>query len=216
MILNPAEVAARFESLGGGGLNANGWVFGCEFGFFQRHHGVDPLGLLRWTSIAPVDLLRGLLCRFKGVEDEAAIEMREHTDWDWGITQRTYRMYLDHSGMRRTEISRDEAARRIARSLGRLRERFIEDLAVGEKLFVYRTYDHTLPESALEALSSVLRRRGRGTLCYVQAADADHPAFTAERRNESLIVGRIDWFAPQKGEMNYSGWEAVCRAMLQV
>src|SRR5271157_2790486 len=101
MTLTNSELAALFESLGGGSLNANGWAFGCEFGFWQRSLGVEPLGLLRWASIAPNDLLRGLDSGFAGVDDIADIEAREHTGSDWGITQRKYGMYLDHSGMNR-------------------------------------------------------------------------------------------------------------------
>ena len=60
-----SEIAMRFESLGGGGLNENGWAFGCEFGYFQRHAGVEPLGLLRWASIAPEKSCCSSRCRFR-------------------------------------------------------------------------------------------------------------------------------------------------------
>ena len=40
-------VASNFESLGGWQLlQLTRWAFGCEFGFFQRQAGIEPMGLL--------------------------------------------------------------------------------------------------------------------------------------------------------------------------
>jgi hypothetical protein len=216
MPASPAEVAARFESLGGGSLHPGGWAFGCEFGYWQRSQGTEPLGLLRWASIGPEDLLKGLQTGFAGVEDETALLMREHTGPDWGYTQTTYGMFMDHSDMPRSEISVDVARRRIARSMGFLRDKLLADLASGEKLFVYRTHDHTLDDSMQTALADAVSHFGNGVLCYIQHATADHPAFTAVRKAPNLIVAYIDRFAPQEGQLVYNGpgWRAVCHAAL--
>ena len=42
--------------------------------------------------------------------------------------------------------------------------------------------------------------------------------FTAVRKTPNLIVGYIDHFAPVEGRLDYNpiGWEAVCRAALDV
>jgi hypothetical protein len=85
------------------------------------------------------------------------------------------------------------------------------------KSWVYKTYDHVLSEGALERLAASVGRYG-ATLCYVRHAAERNPPFTAERWGPHLIVGYIDRFAPQSGrnEYNDAGWEAVCRAMLDV
>ena len=215
----PAQtIAERFESLGGGSLNLNGWAFGCEFGYWQRSLGLEPLGLLRWASISPDNLLRGLEAGFSGVEDESAVELRVHTAADWGYTQTTYGMYMDHSGMPLDKVAPDQAKRTLAKSMGFLRDKLIQDLTLGEKLFVYRTYDHILDHGAQVALADAISRFGKGVLCYVQHAVDGHQPFTAVRKAPNLIVGYIDHFAPREDRLDYNsiGWEAVCRAALDV
>lgn len=213
--MSAADVASKFESLGGGSLNANGWAFGCEFGFFQRHVGIEPMGLLRWASIAPADLQRALERNFVGVDDPAAIEAREHTDWDWGYIQTTYGLNVDHTNIRRTDVSSEDAAAKIAAHLGYLRRKLVDDMAAREKLFVYRTYDHTMSDAAVSALADAL---GGATLCYVRVARDGETPFMAERTGANLIVGTIDRFAPRDGLLEYNpdGWEAVCRSVLRL
>jgi hypothetical protein len=162
-------------------------------------------------------LLRGLQAGFASVEDEAAFLMREHTSTDWGYTQTAYRMLMDHSGMLRCEIPVEVARATLARSLGFLRDKLLADLASGKKLFVYRTYDHTTDERLQVALADAVSQYGKGVFFYAQEADPDHPAFTVVRKASNLIVGYIDHFAPQGGQLIYnsSGWEAVCRAALE-
>lgn len=211
-----SELASHFESLGGGSLNANGWAFGCEFGFFQRHSGIDPLGLLRWASIASQDLLRGLEAGFEHVGDPAHLQMRTHTGWDWGATQTLYGMYLDHTQMARDSVSEHEALEKVSRSLGFLRDRFLQDLQSGDKVFVYRTYDHVLKHAQVLDLARAVRSYGPATLLYVTHATETHPAFTVEDIHPGLMVGYIDRFAPGHGRLDYNddGWDKVCRAAL--
>jgi hypothetical protein len=56
--------------------------------------GLEPLGLLRWASIGPEDLLRGLQAGFASVEDEAAFLMREHRNMSMTLRQPTSRFRL--------------------------------------------------------------------------------------------------------------------------
>src|ERR1041385_7120891 len=58
VISEDAKIVAKFESLGDN----------CEFGFVQRHHGLEPGGLLRWASSTTLDgLVQALECRFAGL-----------------------------------------------------------------------------------------------------------------------------------------------------
>jgi hypothetical protein len=215
--LSTAEVALRFESLGGGGMNSDGWGFGCEFGFFQRHSGVEPLGLLRWASIPPDELIRALQRRFEGIDDPAQLELVEHSGRDWGVVHRLWKARFDHSGLDRDEIGREEALRRVVRSFVLLRRKLLEDLAAAEKIFVYRCYDHVLSDATLDRLVAALGSYGDATLLYVAEAAAGDAPLTVERRGPRLLYGRIDRFAPQNHQLIYndSGWEAVCRAALK-
>jgi hypothetical protein len=214
-----AEVAMQFESLGGGSLNPNGWAFGCEFGFWQRSLGLEPLGLLRWASISAENLLLGLEAGFQGVDDENELEVREHTGDDWGATQITYGIHLDHSHLNRLSVTREAAKFQISRNLRFLRRKLIEDLKSAEKMFVFRTYDHDLEYGLQRALAMAISKYNEsGILFYVQLAPRGSPVFSATRTSPNLIVGYIDHFAPRNGKLIYNphGWEQVCRAALEL
>jgi hypothetical protein len=218
MTISAAQVASCFESLGGGSLNANGWAFGCEFGYFQRELGLEPLGLLRWASISSNNIKNALERGFAGVDDIGAINMRVHTAQDWGVTQTTYGMYMDHTNMIRAEVAEEEARKIISKQLNYLQQKFMEDVKIGEKLFVYRTYDHALKGDEKTHIADALSKWGKATLFYVQLAEKEQKPFTAIRRSPKLIIGYIDRFAPANGQLNYNnqGWEWVCRAGLMV
>jgi hypothetical protein len=53
---------------------------GCEFGLVQRHYGIEPLGLLRWSNITPDNLAVALERRFEGVGSKQQTELRISTD----------------------------------------------------------------------------------------------------------------------------------------
>src|SRR5437016_5768301 len=57
LMFEHARIIAEFESLGDN----------CEFGFVQRHHGLEPGGLLRWASSNFDGLVHALECRFTGL-----------------------------------------------------------------------------------------------------------------------------------------------------
>jgi hypothetical protein len=216
-----ADVAAAFESLGGGGLDPSGWALGCEFAFWQRSVGSDSLGLLRWASIKPDNLLKGLQSGFKGVDDEDALHLRDNGDADWAITQMTYDMRIDHSGVDRAGTRMEDARKKLACHLGFLRDKLLEDLRHGDKLFIYRTHDHELEVAFLVQLTEAMRTYGKNTLCYVRHSDLSNRAFTAKRLSDGLIIGYIDHFAISPPNFTFpnfmwnpDGWEAVCRAAL--
>src|SRR6202035_5517212 len=102
--LSLAAVASRFESLGGGRAVEGGFAAGCEFGFFQRHAGVEPLGLLRWSSIAPTSLAAALESRFDGIDAADNVTVRSASGKDWGFVQTRYGMIVDHTGLALTSV----------------------------------------------------------------------------------------------------------------
>jgi hypothetical protein len=215
--VTPIEVLDRFESLGGGSLRQDGWGFGCEFGFFARSYGDERGSLLRWGSIDANNLIRALRARFGGVDDITAFDMRDGGQ-QWHVIQTTYGMRFDHTGISSIDFSSAQAAQRISKIFRRLRDRLVEDLDAGDRLFLYRTHDHTLDGPMLGALSDAMAGYGSATLCYLQVADAENEPFTAQRRSPNLIVSYIDRFAPCGTNLvlNNRGWELCCRAVLNL
>ena len=206
------QIARRFESLGGG--SSGGWGFGCEFGFFQRHAGIEPLGLLRWASIDVEDLIKALDTEFSALNDLRALEMREHTGRDWGFVNTVHNIRWDHSNLPRSKITSEHAKHSLFRQLNFLKEKLLRDLKTAEKLFVYRVFDHVLTVGVLRRLARAVNRYGDNTLLYVTHSTSGHPPFSVEKVEKGLMIGYIDYFAPRFGGLDYNnyGWEAVCRA----
>jgi hypothetical protein len=102
----------------------------------------------------------------------------------------------------------------MARSLGRLRDRLLEDIQVGEKIFVYRTIDHVLSISALEDFGAVFASIGSGTFLYVKKGTSP---FIVEQISKNVLVAQIDEFATDRPQLrpNVEGWHRVCRNVLQ-
>ncbi len=175
------------------------------------------MGLLRWASIKPVDLIRAIDDDFRLIADPACYQLSEPTDGDWGFTHTGYGIRIDHSGLKRAVHSREAAAAQIFKATNFNRRLMLEHLADGEKIFVYRTFDHVLPADLLADMARAIRRHGPGKLLYVQLADAEHSAFTVRPAGDNLLHGYIDAFAPQDHKLVYNnrGWERICRAALQ-
>jgi hypothetical protein len=225
-LMDPAQVTAQFESLGGGALRNDGWEFGwalgCEFGFIQKFAGINPLGLLRWASIDAEALITGLERDFHRADHPQELLLRDvlNDDWGnvvWGVRQLTYRIRLDHTG-EKVGTDRELARRNICQRLAFLRRKLLGDLAAGEKIFVYRTFDGRLPDRTLERLATAVNRHGPNTLLYVTRASGSDQAFTVARVSPGLMIGYIDRFAVSPEELrpshNVEGWGALCRAAL--
>ena len=212
-----SALAMRFESLGGGSDRQDGWGFGCEFGFFQRWCGAEPMGLLRWASVTPTNLAAGLRARFADIEDLAYIRMRypREKGGAWGVSQTRYGLQMDHLLTHSSEPE-DAAARRISRALDFLRRKLIEELEDGSKLFVHRVIGREMTETEVADLAGAVNAYGHNTLLIVGLSTPDHPAFTAVRRHAGLVMGYIDRFAPDGDSLdsNNAGWEKLCLAVL--
>jgi tetratricopeptide (TPR) repeat protein len=203
------ELLLSFESFGGTHM-------GCEFGLVQREFGVEPLGLLRWSNIAPDQLARALEAEFEGIGQP------ENTEFV--ITREPHREYTLHDrrfGLAmHTFISTDQVEynRMLKQSLSRLqylRQKLIDDLRLGEKIFVYRVPDRVLTRSELKRIRDGMRAYGDNTLLYVRLADSTHPPGTVDHGEQpGLLIGYIDRFHVRPDGVfaapNPAGWQAVC------
>lgn len=216
-----AEIAARFSSLGGGAEHRDRWAFGCEFGFYQQSLGVETPGLMRWASMHLPGLLLALRDGFRTIDDPATIRMVKmpNRKW-WEAEDLRYGFKIAHSGIEREKVPERTAAERLARVFGRLRDRLIEDLTTGQRLFVWRPLGYTPPMDEINALADEVTRYGGATLAYV-LPDPER-AGTASRHKRGLVVSYIDRFAPryENGKMvridyNTAGWTRTCRAVIE-
>jgi tetratricopeptide (TPR) repeat protein len=210
----PAAIAAQFESLGGGTAVEGAWGFGCEFGFFQRGANIEPIGLLRWASIAPTSLAAALEARFAGIDTPADLTIRASIGDFWGFAQNRYGIAADHTGLSIASMSAEEAQRRVCRHLGFLSRKLISDLENDEKIFVYRVINHEISEGLLDRLAQAVASYGRNRFLFVRQTPENKRRFTVEVVRPGFMIGYIDRFASDERGANLEGWEIICRAAL--
>ncbi len=213
-----AELFALFESLGGGGPDGSG-VYGCEFGFAQRKLEIEPLSLLRWTGVAPPNLIRLLECDFEGIGDPEFTNLVDiPTQNDWHAADTRYALYCAHTHLDRLTVPLARAQKMMSQRMSFLARKLREDLKEGGKVFVYRYMGTVEDESEMLALARAVNGFGRNVLLFVCRADKRHPPFTVRQVHPGLLVGHLDWFAqdrfvPATGyPANMEGWTRVCEA----
>ena len=123
------EIALKFESLGEN----------CEFGLFQRRCDAEPLGLLRFSSTFMRNLIRGIDSGFDGlgaIEDiDPRLEGTPRKEYmihekKFGLVYHTF----VYEGQRSVWLMREQESARLKF----LRRKFMEELEVSDKIFVYK------------------------------------------------------------------------------
>lgn len=187
-----------FESVG----------YDCEFGLVQRYWGLEPLGLFRFTS-APINELIAAL-------DTDFIEYG--ADGDLSIFEGPQ----DHLFCRSTRYgfsyntcclaSQTEPRAIIGREYKKVRylkQRFLEDLASGQKIFVRNEVGDA---DEIENLARALRRHGPATLLSIVAPTDGRRAGDVGWRADGLIEATIDTAVlfRRSGSVPLEDWLTVC------
>jgi hypothetical protein len=187
----------RFESLGDT----------CEFGMVQRRCGADPINLLRWASTPPDKLVLALNNNLSGVGDP------EHTEIlaDGGeyVTRDTRYYMFSHTFTPVTSQPLAQFTQQHLKRMQYLRRKLLEDLAEGEKIFVYKCQEG-LSETEARAIFRAIRSYGAqaGLLC-VTLGDARHPIGRVREIDSGLMMGYIDRFSTV--DINVQAWVGLCR-----
>jgi tetratricopeptide (TPR) repeat protein len=200
-------LALRFESVGGTGPDG-----GCEFGCFQRAQGAEPLGLFRWATVSPAQLIACLDSRFARLGDAGTVTISPH-DGQWEITDTAYGTKM-HSFVPTHDVPHDKMLALVSKRMGYLKGKLIADLESPAKILVFKSGWVPVTEAEIEALSRAIRSYGEGELLCVCAADPAHPEGTIVPAALGVFVGYIDFSGrPRVGERQPT-WEALCRTML--
>lgn len=201
--LPPDQLMLRYESLGDN----------CEFGLVQRKLGVEPLGLLRFSYIELVQLLRGLRNGFDGLGDPATVSvLTEGADREYVVRETAYYTTY-HTFQYERDLDVDTIRRQQSTKLNFLKRKFMEDATGGEKIFVIKRLDPLRPEEVLP-IYTALNDLGRNWLLWVVPADATHRSGTVDVLLPGLMRGYVDRFAPYDDahDLSLSSWTAVCEA----
>jgi tetratricopeptide (TPR) repeat protein len=210
------DIMIAFESLGGN-------LLGCEFGGVQRAFGAEPLGLLRWTEMGPEQIIAALEGRFDGVgtPDFTVLSLHEHHGQKEYITGDKRFGIASHTFINETAIAWERMFTQSCRRIRYLKDKLIEDLTNGTKIFVYKTSLRNLTEAEIDRLYEALQLYGRNTLLYVRYADATRPDAALEQVKPGLMIGYLESFVGTKGGVILSGdaservirsWGIICAA----
>jgi tetratricopeptide (TPR) repeat protein len=186
---------SRFESLGDA----------CEFGIVQREFGLEPLGLLRWSSIPLAELTDALDSSFEGVGEPAQTKL-EVVRGEYVTQDRRFFMRM-HTFISAADASPDLVAPKLGKRLKFLRGKLLEDLAEGHKIFVYRSSVRH-EDAAFAALHAALRRYGPNRLLVVVLADADTPAECVRWIAPGCLIGGIARLHVNRPWL--PGWQVLC------
>jgi hypothetical protein len=203
------ELLLKFESLGDN----------CEFGLVQRLGGAEPLGLLRFAGFfLPVEvrlqkLVAALERKFEGLGDIDTINAYlagEPGRREFMVRESAYAL-MYHTFILEGTVAPEVLRNAEVKRLGFLRRKLLEDLAAGDKIWVWRSHV-TLHVDQVRPLLEVLRRLGPNTLLWIVEADDEHAAGMIEPLSQDFIKGYVRRFAPYENatDIHLASWLEVC------
>lgn len=203
------QILAQFESLGDN----------CEFGLVQRSAGkIEPLGLLRFSTINIKDLTRGIDAEFADIaliENMEVVKYVDVPDHDIMMRETNYGM-LYHTGKPQGIMEDDKLITVERKRLKILARKLMEDIELGEKLLVVKS-KHYVDDVDIAKLVLAVRRKGKATVLWVCEAEEQAIADSCYRVCDGLIRGYVDRIdvSPLRN-ISLLSWLRVCRAALQL
>ncbi|MGI4793233.1 MAG: tetratricopeptide repeat protein, partial [Janthinobacterium lividum] len=189
----------RWESLGDD----------CEFGLVQRHYGIEPISLLRWTSTKIAPLTLGFAQDFEGV---GAVENTQITvqSGEYRCEDKRFGLGM-HTFIRVSVEDEKKVFVTMANRMVFLRRKLLEDLEDGEKSYVYKA--RTTPDDEMVlGLHAAMQRHGTNRLLVVVKADEDGLPGTIRLLKPNVAVGYISDFGNRTGywDIDHKGWLDLC------
>jgi hypothetical protein len=197
----PTILLQNFESLGED----------CEFGIVQRTAGIEPLGLLRWASVDAKPLVEMLNRKFKGVGQPRNTVLRVAGNGEYALADTRY--FGMHTFVNVGQVAQDKMLAKMLTRLAVLKDKLIEDLTMGEKIFVYKGYTNKLSLAEMRALVKAIRKYGPGTLFCVQPPERPAQDNTVQTIESGLIVGYLGKLTidPLAARDYFDDWVSLCR-----
>jgi hypothetical protein len=193
------QVLMAFESLGNN----------CEFGFVQRRGRAEPLGLFRFAGMSLPKMVKALEARLAGIGTPETIEVFPVGGDHEYMVRETWLEMGYHTFRYEGRTDPEDLRQREAKRLAFLRRKLLNDMATGEKIWVWRG---EADPTEIQPLLTVLRSLGPNILLSVVSADANHPAGTVEWLDRDFMRGYVERLAPHGNipDIRYRSWFEMC------
>jgi hypothetical protein len=190
------DLVMQFEMLAGN----------CDLGLAMRALGIEQLSLLRFAGASPESAIRGLECDFQGIGEQLTTEIADNPIKEWMVRDGFGLRYHTHQSSE--AVAEAEILKRQRLHIQFLLRKFLEDVSLGEKIFVLA--DHIRPrsfESAL-ALFLALNRRGKNRMLWVCPNSGEMATGRVDELVPGLARGSLDIFGGplESGHIAVSGW----------
>ena len=201
-VVQAERLLLRFEALGDN----------CEFGIIQRAAGLEPLGLLRWANITCANLTEILNTRFAGVGEAANTRLDITAMGEYGLVDTRY--FGMHTFINAGQTTVAELMPKMLRRLRFLKDKLIEDLTEGEKIFLHKNCGPPLSRAAMQGVLAAMRRYGPCTVLFVQRPPDPGQDHRVERLGKGLLVGYLSRLTanPIAAGDYVADWAALCQA----
>jgi capsular polysaccharide biosynthesis protein len=210
-----SDLMLAFETLGDN----------AEFGTIQRRYNAEPDDLLRFaTMTAPLHmrldtLVAALTSGFQDLGDPSALSVElvgAPGQAQFMVHEASYGLIYP-SGVQEGAIEPEALVTREARRLAVLRDRLLDELASGEKIWIWRSPATTHLEQ-IQPLVTALRSLGPNVLLWVVEQDERHPPGSVEPLGSDLLRGYVERFAPDDHPdgVRPDAWLTMCESALQM
>lgn len=196
------DLTLRFESLGQN----------CELGLVQRRYGAEPLGLLRWATTNPDELIAGLQRKFDGFGELENVRL-DLEKTEIMVNEDLFKIFFHTFTQQSEALDLENFRIKQSRHLKFLARTFIDRLGDGDKIYVYRP-DQIWSNQAYEEIYSELQKFGALNLLIVKRADQQHPANQVECVHDRLYFGYVERFGLDRGpvwDIAFDSWVALLR-----
>lgn len=194
-----ATLFDQFESLG----------YNCEFGLVQRHFGCETLDLLRFATTPVKGLIPFLRADTNPFLSPDDLEVRTAVWGEYNTFLRPFG-FLFHSDVAANSLPPDRVRDHELRRLCFLWRKFSEDLAEGNRIFVFKS-GLLMAKTSVDRLLSLLRERGPNHLLWVTPEEPGRPAGRVDVVAPGLMRGWVDKVNVGPEECSFDLWHEVCR-----
>ena len=184
----------------------------CEFGFVQRHAGLEPLGLFRWAGTPAINIITVLQENFAGIGDDINTDLFVETNGEFWVRDKRYGLRT-HTFVFQTTVNDDQAAafrRKMVKRFRFLKDKAIEDLISGERIFVLKAEISPIPDDVAGAVYDAVAAYGPGWVLHVKKSGDVAEIGSVKRVRDRLIEGFVD----AAHAIDYEGWHRICLGAL--